>query len=210
MPATIKVIHNILFRINEWLKIIYFEGMGDSKIVPNLDVDKFDAIIKLSRAFKLDADVIHNLWTKCKNPIYNLTERTKCIGLKDKGITTYFSENCTKDDSDRFTEWLQMKKICAYNSRAFKTENDGHITYEIKLASAEKGEKDGITVSPEEYKGHNFVVTRGDHASIMALIIENLTKAKEYAANDNQAQMIEHYIKSFNGGSTDEHKDGTR
>lgn len=184
--------------------------MGDSKIVPNLDVDKFDVIIKLSRAYKLDPNVIDNLWTKCKKPIYNLTERTKCIGLKDKGITTYFSENCTKEDSDRITEWLQLKKICAYNSRAFKTENDGRITYEIKLASAEQEEKDGITVSPEEYKGHTFEVTRGDHSPIMALITANLAKAKEYAANENQAKMIEHYIKSFNGGSTDEHKDGTR
>lgn len=184
--------------------------MGDSKIIPNLDVDTFDVIVKSSHVFKSEPGVIGKLWVKCKGPIYNLTDRTKCIGLKDKGITTYFSENCTKDDSDRITEWLQLKKICAYNSRAFKTENNGHVTYEIKLASAEQGAKEGITVSPEEHLGYTYVVTRGDYSPVMALVTANLTKAKEYAANDNQVKMIEHYINSFAEGSTNEHKNGTR
>lgn len=184
--------------------------MGDSKIIPNLDVEQFDAIVKSSRAYKLETEKITELWSLCKEPIYNLTERTKCIGLNGKGITTYFSENCTEEDSNRITEWLKLKKICAYNTRALKTEDNGSVTYEIKLASSELGEKEGITLPSEEYKGDKFVVTRGDYSPVMALISANLAQAKKHAANDNQIQMIEHYIKSFTDGSIDEHKDGSR
>lgn len=184
--------------------------MGDTKIVPNLDDEQFDVIVKSSRAYKLDSEKIDDLWSKCRGPIYNLTERTKCIGLKGNGITTYFSENCAEEDSDRITEWLKLKKICAYNSRAFKTEESGSATYEIKLASSEVGEQEGVTFPLEEYKGNKFVVTRGDYSPIMALISANLAEAKKHAANENQVQMIEHYIKSFNEGSINEHKDGSR
>lgn len=184
--------------------------MGDTKFVPNLEVDQFEVIIKSSRTYKLQTDIIEELWSKCKKPIFYLTERTKSIGLGDKGITTYFSDNCTKEDSDRVTEWLKIKKIIAYNSRTFKTEQDGRITYEIKLSSAEQEEKDGITIQPEECKGFTFVVTRGDYSPIMKLINENLAEAKKYAANDNQTHMIEHFIKSFNDGNINEHKEGSR
>lgn len=184
--------------------------MGDTKFVPNLEVDKFEVIVKASQAYKLQSDVIENLWSKCKKPIFHLTKRTKCIGLGDKGITTYFSDNCTEEDSKRVTEWLKMKKILAYNCRTFKTENDGRITYEIKLASAEQGEKDGVTIQPEEYKGHTFVVTRGDYSPIIKLVNEYLKEAKTYAANDNQANMIDHYIKSFTVGNINEHKEASR
>lgn len=180
------------------------------KFVPNLDVDQFEVIVKSSQAYKQQITVINDLWSKCKVPIFNLTERTKCIGLGGKGITTYFSENCTKDDSDRVTEWLQFKKIIAYNCRTFKTEVDGCIWYEIKLASAEKGEKDGVTISAEKFKGNMFVVTRGDYSPILQLVNTNLAEAKKYAANDNQTHMIQHYINSFSDGNLNEHKEGSR
>lgn len=184
--------------------------MGDTKFVPNLEIDQFEVIVKSSQAYKLQTDDIESVWSKCKKPIFYLTERTKSIGLGDKGITAYFSHNCTEEDSDRVTEWLKIKKIIAYNCRTFKTEHDGRITYEIKLASAKEGEKDGITIAPEEYKGYTFVVTRGDYSPIIKLINEYLAEAKKYAANDNQAHMIEHFIKSFTEGNINEHKEGTR
>lgn len=184
--------------------------MGDTKFVPNLDADQFDVIIKSSRAFKTKTDIVSNLWNKCKEPIFYLNDRTKSLGLGDKGITTYFSDNCTSEDSDRVNEWLKLKKLDAYICRTFKTEINGHTTYDIKLASVEQGESDGITIPAEEYKGNTFVVTRGDYSRLLALVNSNLAIAKKYAANDNQIQMIDQYIKSFAEGSLEAHKEGSR
>lgn len=186
-------------------------GMGDTKFVPNLEADQFDVIIKSSRAFKTQtANDFSNLWDKCKEPIFYLSDRTKSLGLSDKGITTYFSDNCTQEDSDRVNEWLKLKKLDAYICRTFKTETDGRITYDIKLASVEQGDSDGITIPAEEYKGNTFVVTRGDYSRLLALVNANLAIAKKYAANENQTQMIDQYIKSFAEGSLDAHKEGSR
>lgn len=184
--------------------------MGDTKFVPNLNAEQFDVIVKASRAYKLHTDAINKLWSKSKKPIFDLTDRTKSLGLGDNGITTYFSDNCTQEDSDCVNEWLKLKKMDAYICRTFKTEVNGIKTYEIKLASVEQGEHKGITTPPEEYKGNQFVVTRGDYSSLLALVNSNLKMAKKYAANENQSQMIENYITSFGEGSLDAHKEGSR
>merc|ERR1719464_1607248 len=44
----------------------------------------------------------------------------------------------------------------------------------------------------------------------MAKVNENLSKALNFAANDNEKSMLECYIKSFRQGSLDAHKNGSR
>lgn len=122
----------------------------------------------------------------------------------------YFSENCNSEDSDRVKEWMKIKQIYGINCRTFKTTVDGRTTYDIKLASVDGGEKDGITMPLEEYKGNRFVVTRGDHSNVLAIVNSKLTKAQEYAANENQKQMIQYYIESFASGSLNAHKEASR
>lgn len=184
--------------------------MGDSKIVPNLDVDTFEKIIKSSKAYANDSTIIDKLWLRCKIPMFLLTPRTESLGLSDYGITTYFSDNCTKADADLVTEWMKAKKIEGYICRTFKTIENGRNVFNMKLASIESGDKDGITMPIEEFNGAMFKVTRGDYSKLLALVTANLKLAKLYAANDNQTQMLEHYIKSFTEGSLDEHKEGSR
>lgn len=44
----------------------------------------------------------------------------------------------------------------------------------------------------------------------MNLLVENLDKAKEHAANENQIQRIVNYNKSFVTGEISSHKEGSR
>lgn len=187
-----------------------YKGMGDTKFVPNLGVEQFELIVKSSKAYKSDTQTLDGLWGKCKKPIYHLTDRTKSLGLADHGVTTYFSDNCTKEDSDFVNEWLKLKKLEGYICRTFKTVAGGKKTYEIKLASVETGPKEQITIDAEEYKESTFKITRGDYAQLLALVNENLVHAKKYAANDNQVNMIDQYVRSFAEGSLDAHKEGSR
>lgn len=187
-----------------------YKSMGDSKIVPNLDEDKFEAIVRSSKAFASDQAKIDSLWTSTRGPIYELTEKSKHLGFNDKSITTYFSANCTKADSDTVCEWLKEKRMEAYICRTFKYEENGQTVFEIKLASVKREADPTVTRPDELFKGNIFRVTRGDYSPLLKFVCENLVKANEFSANDNQRQMIDEYIRSFNEGSLDAHKDGSR
>lgn len=184
--------------------------MGDTKIVPNLEEDKFEAILKCSRAYQDSADKIESLWSATRGPIFELTEKTKHLGFNDQSITTYFSANCTKADSDTVNEWLKERRIEAYICRTFKLEEDGKTVFEIKLASVARGADPAITRADELYKGNVFRVTRGDYSPLLQFVCENLAKANEFSANENQRQMVDEYVRSFREGSLDAHKDGSR
>lgn len=188
-----------------------YKGSGNSKIVPNIDVDTFERIIKSSKSYATDKTGIDSLWAKCRKPLFQLLPRTETLALADIGVTMYFSDNCTEDDSRLITEWMKTKKFEAHNSRTMKTINDNNqVVYEIRLASIEENDENGITFPEEIYQGSAFRVSRGDYSKLLSLIVDELRNAKDYAANDNQIKMLEHFIKSFQSGKLSEHKDGCR
>ncbi|XP_046992129.1 dipeptidyl peptidase 3 isoform X1 [Schistocerca americana] len=187
-----------------------YRGFGDSKIIPNLPVEKFEQVVKLSEAYRREPKVLQNLWDRCKDSIYSLTEKEKSLGFADKGITTYFSSNCTLKDAEMVNGFLKKNEMDAYNTRTFKYSEDGVTVFEIRLASADTGDCPGITLNDQEYEGCKFRVTRGDYSKLMDLVIDNLNHAKKYAANENEEKMLSHYIKSFTSGSLKDHKDGSR
>jgi dipeptidyl-peptidase-3 len=93
--------------------------------------------------------------------------------------------------------------LSPYNTRLFK-HDDGPV-YEIKIASALSKEP-----SFHDYEGMKIKVCYGDHADIMARVADNIEKAIAYSANNNQAQMLDKYVKHFRGGDINDHKDAQR
>lgn len=187
-----------------------YKGMGDSKIVPNLEESQLEKIIYASKAYATDKATIKALWERCRNAIFVLNSRTQNLGLNPDGVTTYFSDNCTTEDSQLVNDWMKMKKMEGYICRTFKSIDGGVTTYDIKFASVNDGDKSGVTIPPEQYNGCTFKATRGDYSKLLRLVNENLSSAQQYVSNDNQRNMITHYINSFNDGSLEEHKEGSR
>ncbi|KAF4526593.1 hypothetical protein B566_EDAN006408 [Ephemera danica] len=178
-----------------------YKGFGDSKFVPNLECNHFEALVLASEAFKREPEVIKSLWQRCSDGLYSLNKKQKSLGLGEKGTTTYFSGNCTLEDAELITEFLKTKNIDAYNTRAFKT---------VRQASVEKGTEEGVTMPEEQFRGCKVRVTRGDYSGLLAKVAEELKKAQEFAANENEKQMLQMYDKSFTTGSLSAHKDGSR
>ncbi|KAL3874244.1 hypothetical protein ACJMK2_037287 [Sinanodonta woodiana] len=199
-----------------------YKSFGDSKFIPNLPKEKFEVILSCSKAVKDEPAGMKALWDRVGDDVYSLSDRSKTLGLGDKGITTYFSSNCDFKDAEIAKEFLTAKDLSPYNTRFFKKVDPktGKVDYEVKLASVETG--DGIVPGCGEILGpHPFqaagagepvtvYVTRGDHCKLMKLVMENLTKAKEFAANETERSMVEKYIESFKTGSISAHKDGSR
>ena len=195
-----------------------YKSFGDSKIIPNVPKNILEKIVHASKAYKENSLEIASLWTKIRDIIYDLDEKYKSLGLGDKGTTTYFSANCTDADADLVNEFMQSKGLESYNTRCLKTietyddggEKKSRSVYEIRLASVETSSDPNITLAPEIFKDSKVQVTRGDYASLLTRVIENLSKAKQYAANDNEKNMLSKYISHFRTGSLDDHKDGSR
>ena len=60
------------------------------------------------------------------------------------------------------------------------------------------------------FSGVTITITTGDHSPYLSQTVKFLEKALPYAANQNQHDMISHYIQSFSNGSIDAHKDAQR
>ncbi|XP_051956429.1 dipeptidyl peptidase 3 [Xyrauchen texanus] len=192
-----------------------YKSFGDTKFIPNLPKENFKALVWESQAFKENPGEMEALWNSCSQPLYSLEDKQKQLGLGEKGITSYFSENCCLEDAEFAQKFLDSKNLSAYNTRLFKTELDGKRCYEVRLASAVK--KDCVVEGEAEtccgkyeFDDALFSIQRGDYAFLMEKVSQNLEKAKGYAANENQKRMLEEYVRSFTFGSVEAHKEGSR
>ena len=88
-----------------------YQGYGDTKIVPDLKPEKFEAIVTGSQAYENDPITMQNIWSSVKGPMFNFEERYKQLGLGDKGVTTYFTPNCNQEDADLVNRYLKSKNI---------------------------------------------------------------------------------------------------
>lgn len=73
-----------------------YKGFGDTKFVPDLTQDMFWKIVQASKAFKDSPEKITEIWDSVKEEIFLLNDRTKQLGLGQKGVTKYFTPNAEK------------------------------------------------------------------------------------------------------------------
>lgn len=138
---------------------MFLKGFGDLKIIPGIEQEKLEGILKLSPAW----NQVQNLWTTLKDDIYDLSNGKTCLGFRPHGITTYLSSNMSTEDCKTVQEYMSKTNLGYYNTRAFKSLENGKVCYEIRLASEEKG-----VIKEEEVNGVVFKVTKGDYSPIMA------------------------------------------
>ncbi|XP_056383503.1 dipeptidyl peptidase 3 [Hyla sarda] len=194
-----------------------YKSFGDTKFIPNIPKEKLEKLLRASEAFTKDPEGMEALWKMVEDRLYSLEPREKQLGLGDHGISTYFSANCTMEDAELIQKFLDSKSLSAYNSRLFKTQDeDGRAKYEVRLASVSKeGSAEAASdlsnlLGQFEFEGHKIQVTRGDYSPLLLRVRENLEKAKANAANENQRKMLEEYGRSFQEGSIQAHKEGSK
>ncbi|XP_059565979.1 dipeptidyl peptidase 3 isoform X2 [Myotis daubentonii] len=193
-----------------------YKSFGDTKFVPNLPKEKLERVILGSEAAQQHPAAVRGLWQACGELMFSLERRLRHLGLGKEGITTYFSGDCTMEDAKLAQDFLDSQNLSAYNTRLFKeVDQDGKPCYEVRLASVlgtEPALDSEMTskLKSHEFRGSRFRVTRGDYAPILHKVVEHLEKAKTYAANSHQEQMLAQYIESFTQGSIEAHKRGSR
>uniref|UniRef100_A0A8C8GKE2 Dipeptidyl peptidase 3 n=1 Tax=Oncorhynchus tshawytscha TaxID=74940 RepID=A0A8C8GKE2_ONCTS len=187
-----------------------YKSFGDTKFIPNLPKENLKALVWQSQAFQDSPSEMEALWDSCSTLLYSLEDKQKQLGLGDKGITTYFSGNCCLEDAELAQKFLDSKNLSAYNTRLFKKKSEGKSCYEVRLASAVQEGETNPNSGEYNFEDRVFTVSRGDYDHLMKKVSENLEKAKDHAANENQKRMLEEYSRSFTFGSVEAHKEGSR
>lgn len=103
-------------------------------------------------------------------------------GFPPSGSTAYYSANASKEDAALVQTFLDAQGISGYNTRLFKSVDDG--SFLVRQAAAEEGEGTEGTLG-----GGGDVsvkVQPGDYAPLMARVVVELEQAKQHAANEHQ------------------------
>ncbi|XP_015918043.2 dipeptidyl peptidase 3 isoform X1 [Parasteatoda tepidariorum] len=190
-----------------------YKGCGDTKFIPDLPKEKFEKLVLLSKFGSNHQEEATRLMKLCLESMYSLKDNERRLGFPYEATTTYMSKNFLKEDEKIVKDFFKKQGMDAYNSRLFKiVDESGTITYEIRLASVLSTEDDEEknVVKSVALNGHKFLITRGDYSKLLSLVNKNLECAKKFASNELEVKMIEKYIYSFQTGSLNAHKDGSR
>lgn len=177
-----------------------YKSFGDSKFVPRLEKAEFEKIAKLDSKAAALFDTV-------KEPLYSTApEEMNLLGYPDQGhMSSYYSSNVTKDEIEKVQKVLEKNDIMVENTRLFKND-DGFV---LTIASAQT-KPNGEFKNEYDVDGTKLKLEYGDHANEFKHIVEELTEAKKYTANEHQSKMLTHYINSFNSGSMNEHVESQR
>ncbi|KAG5898542.1 hypothetical protein JTB14_012441 [Gonioctena quinquepunctata] len=178
-----------------------YKGFGDTKFIPNIDQNRLENLLKVSTNWPK----LESIWKNLRDALYDLKPGKTCLGYNPEGCTTYLSKNCTPEDNEAVQKWMKSEKLECYNTRLFKTVENGKVKYEIRLASEDR----------KVWKTHTegnvtYELTSGDYSPIIGKAAKELEAATKHAANDTEANMLKAYVSSFRTGSLDEHKTGSR
>ncbi|KAH6918593.1 dipeptidyl peptidase III [Coprinopsis sp. MPI-PUGE-AT-0042] len=183
-----------------------YRTFGNSKILPRVSAENFEAVIKNSP----NADKALGLWNQLKEHIYaSEPESILFVGKRSEGhISNYYpGDNVITDDEIQAVQKAAEKlNIDVLNTRVVKN-GPGDFTLLVASVNTDNVVSHDVEVEGSQIK---LKVQHGDFSDALAKAADALEEAKKYTANDNQTQMLEYYIKSFQTGSIQDHKDGSK
>lgn len=181
-----------------------YKSFGFSKYIPRVPKESFRKIVESSP----QADEAVKLWDKLEAHIYSLEpEASLLVGKPNAGhISNYYLGETIQDaDVEAVQAAIEKLKIAVENTRVRK--NSAHH-FTVLVASADsKSITHSYTHNDREITVN---VEYGDFTKELHNAANALKEAKKYVANENQAKMLEGYIKSFETGDMEHYKEGSR
>jgi len=162
-----------------------FRSFGDTKFVPEFDLETFTKFVKASGAYGTHKEQIDNIMDKISKEIYSEEDPLYRIGFKDEnnGCNSYYSSNITKAEAKMIDDWCQEIDVSPLNTRLLKT---GEKDYEMKIASSMSDAN--VTKYLKKYTkedGTTLTLTACDFKSFMESMVESFKKATEYTRDEN-------------------------
>jgi dipeptidyl-peptidase-3 len=183
-----------------------YHSFGHMKFIPEVSEETFKTILDsnplMEQEGALYKSVIEELWPLIQPEIFNIEKPYTQLNFpSDGGVTGYFGRNITKDDLALLQEFGKSIKLDLLHTRAFKKADGSFV---ITVACVDQSTK------THKFKDIDFHVVYGEFSPYLKDVVDNLTQAKKYAANDNQRKMLEEYITHFQTGDIEAHRNSMR
>ncbi|KAL4899153.1 hypothetical protein BDW74DRAFT_184019 [Aspergillus multicolor] len=192
-----------------------YKGFGDSKFIPRLPVDAFEALASATAETKAAFQKANTTG----GGIYETKEQSLMhLGYPEAGhMTSYYpnSPTITKDEITAIGDFFEQKGMPLENTRLRKTASGD---FELLLASGvssppardrDLGDVDSFDLDGQ-LKGKKVHLVFGDHQEEMAKVAHSVKQAGLHAANDIQKKMLDAYALSFGAGSIEAIKESQR
>ncbi|KAH9063447.1 aflatoxin-detoxifizyme [Lactarius vividus] len=182
-----------------------YKSFGFTKFIPRVPQNKFAAVIENSP----NAANAVPLWNELKEHIYALEpEASLFIGKSELGQVSnyYLGDTITDDEVAAVQTAAENIGVDILNTRVQK---NGPKDFVLLVASADT-QPDALHDLSLNGGRVKLSVKYGDFSGPLSRVVKALAEAKKYAANDNQKAMIGDYIASFQSGSIEKHKQGSR
>ncbi|KAI9466201.1 aflatoxin-detoxifizyme [Lactarius psammicola] len=182
-----------------------YKSFGFTKFVPRVPQDKFAAVVENSP----NAANAVPLWNELKEHIYALEpEASLFIGKSELGQVSnyYLGDAITGDEVAAVQTAAENVGVDILNTRVQK---NGPKDFVLLVASADT-QPDAVHDLSLNGGRAKLTVKYGDFSGPLSRVVKALAEAKKYAANDHQKAMIGEYIVSFQSGSIEKHKEGSR
>ncbi|TFL07582.1 aflatoxin-detoxifizyme [Pterulicium gracile] len=181
-----------------------YKSFGFTKFIPRASQESFEAVVRNSP----NSSSALPQWNKLKDSIYALEpESSLSIGKRSEGHVSnyYLGEPITDDEVAAVQAAAEKLGVDVLNTRVRKTDSKNFV---LLVASANERAQASHSI---DVKGASVTlsVQYGDYASSLARSAAALQEAKKYTANQHQSNMLDGYIKSFETGSIEDHKEGS-
>lgn len=116
----------------------------------------------------------------------------------------------TREEIEIVSRAMEQHGIHPENTRVKKShERVGKTTYLVLQASARRTNQHERTFHLLK-DNSEIVLMQGDHAAELSKICVELRKAQDYAANETQMRVIQHYLSSFDSGDLEVYRESQR
>lgn len=179
-------------------------SFGDTKFIPQIPKQKFLEFIRLTKAYQMNKESFDYIWQNVEHELFETNQPFYEIGLPDeKALSSYYSTNITRQDTDFIKEFLKKQDISPLNTRIIKL-IDNEADYEIRVASIE------VSSKLYDFESKKIMIQKGDFSPFLQEVNENLIQVIPFCENSIQKDMIHAYISHFKSGDMNLHKESQK
>jgi dipeptidyl-peptidase-3 len=172
-----------------------YSGIDGSKIIP-------DECIPAKLVRSMLPPSLQDAFDEISDTMYASSPNKHGFFTDQSCSTSYHSRDITKEDAEKCSRFMAANNINPENTRLIKHIDD---TFVITFAAVNTNQFPQV-----EFEDSSFTLLYGDYSNELKKINKWLNLAFKYAANDCQRNMIKGYIKSFETGDLNFHKDAQR